>query len=103
MEVRVIRIPDMLAAAPNRAGAYHIPVSIQGVACLTLVDSGCSQTSIHQGMSQGVASGTGRVVHGVSQIPAGKSSGHPTSSIAAPFSDRDPLQMNWNGSRWAIA
>ncbi len=49
-------------AAPDQAGQYQIPVSIKGGTYQALVDSGCNQTSIHQGLIQQRALDTGRKV-----------------------------------------
>ncbi|XP_060768622.1 fibrinogen C domain-containing protein 1 isoform X1 [Neoarius graeffei] len=58
MEVgAVVRIPDAPEAALDRAGAYRIPVSIQGATYQALVDSGCNQTSIRQSLVQNEALG----------------------------------------------
>ncbi len=63
MEVGLlVRVPDSPGAAPDQAGQYQIPVSIKGGTYQALVDSGCNQTSIHQGLIQQRALDTGRKV-----------------------------------------
>ncbi len=48
----LIRVPDSSGAAPDQAGQYQIPVSIEGGTYQALVDSGCNQTFIHQSLMQ---------------------------------------------------
>ncbi len=70
MEVgTLVRVPDAPQAAPDQAGGYQIPVSIKGGTYWALVDSGCTQTSIHQSLIQPEALDTScmvrvRCVHG---------------------------------------
>ncbi|XP_051500808.1 uncharacterized protein LOC127409893 [Myxocyprinus asiaticus] len=44
----VLRVSDLPQAAPDRARAYRIPVSVKGGTHQALVDTGCNQTTIHQ-------------------------------------------------------
>ncbi|XP_060779358.1 SCAN domain-containing protein 3-like [Neoarius graeffei] len=49
MEVgAVVQVPDTPETTLDRAGAYRIPVNVQGDTYQALVNSGCNHTSIHQ-------------------------------------------------------
>ncbi|XP_051533969.1 uncharacterized protein LOC127429149 [Myxocyprinus asiaticus] len=58
----LVQVSDLPQAAPDRTGAYRIPVSVKGGTHQALVDTGCNQTTIHQRLVQPEALGTAEMV-----------------------------------------